>query len=33
MDGGNRDSAHTDSTDPDVKAEKGKQDEDCFGFH
>ena len=25
IDGGNIDSTHTDSTDPDVKAEKGKQ--------
>ena len=33
IDGGNIDSTHTDSTDPDVKAEKGTHDEDCFDFH
>ena len=30
MDGGNIDSTHT---DPDVNAEKGKHDDDCFDFH
>ena len=33
IDGGNIDSTHTDSTDPDVNAEKGKHDEDCFEIH
>ena len=30
IDVGNIDSTHT---DPDVNAEKGKHDEDCFEFH